>query len=65
MKTDLFIELRGVKTDSKQLIDTAKEIWKAEGNKVKDLDTLELYYKPDDSKCYYVINSDCKGFFSV
>lgn len=65
MKTELHIELNGVKTDYKILFDTVKEIWKSEGNKVKDLESMELYFKPDELKCYYVINGEAKGYFMV
>jgi len=65
MKTDLFIELNGKKTDYRQLMDTAKEIWKSEGNRVKDIEAMELYFKPDEGLCYYVINNECKGHFEV
>lgn len=65
MKTDLYIELNGQQTDYRQLMDTAKEIWKSEGNKVKDIQTMELYFKPDESSCYYIMNGECKGHFEV
>lgn len=66
MKSELFVQLNGKETDTKQLLETAKEIWKADGNKVKDLNTLELYFKPEEGKCYYVFNgegSDNNFFF--
>ncbi|MDR2904237.1 MAG: DUF6465 family protein [Clostridiales bacterium] len=65
MKTDFYIELNEQQTDYRQLIDTAKEIWKAEGNKVKDLQTLQLYFKPDESACYYIMNEECRGHFAI
>ncbi len=65
MRTEIYVEVGGKKTYSKTLVDTVKEIWKAEGNKVKDLENIELYFKPEESKCYYVINSDVKGYFEA
>lgn len=65
MKTELFIELNGEQTNYRTLIDMSKEIWKEEGNLVKDIDTLELYFKPAESSCYYVINKEVKGNFVV
>ena len=55
MKSDVFVQFRGDTVDTKSLMDTAKEIWKAEGNKVKDLHTVQLYLKPEEKKCYYVL----------
>lgn len=65
MKTDLYIQAQGKQTDYKMLIDMAKEIWKAEGKRVKDLVSVELYYKPEESNCYYVMNGSEKGQFFV
>ena len=58
MKSDVFVQFRGDTVDTKSLMDTAKEIWKAEGNKVKDLHTVQLYLKPEEKKCYYVFNGE-------
>lgn len=65
MTMDLFIEYNGKHTDHKVFLDTVKEIWKSEGNKVKDMETVELYYKPQEETCYYVINGSHKGHFQV
>jgi len=65
IKTELFIELNGKQTHYKTLTDTAKEIWKEEGKLVKDIDTMELYFKPDENSCYYVINGETKGNFYI
>lgn len=65
MKIDLFIEHAGKRMDYKTLTDMVKEIWKADGNKIKDLSSTELYYKPEESICYYVINNDVKGSFTT
>jgi hypothetical protein len=66
MKTEFYVEF-----DSKQVIlqdveDRAKIVWKEDGNKMKDLKSLQLYYKPQEQKVYYVFNGDSKGdFFGV
>lgn len=67
MKSELYIQSYGKETDTKKLLETAKEIWKADGNKIKDLHTIELYYKPEEGKCYYVLNgeSSADNFFLV
>ncbi len=63
MKTDLYIEYGGEQTNYKMLFEKAKEVWKEGGNKVKDLLTLELFYKPEEGRCFYVINGDITGSF--
>lgn len=67
MKSELYVQYQGNNVDTKQLLDTAKEIWKADGNKVKDLQSVELYYKPEEKKCYYVFNGEGSddSFFEV
>lgn len=61
----MFIEFKGNKIEQKQLTKLAKDIWVEQGNKVKDLKTLDLYYKPEESTCYYVINGDVTGSFNI
>lgn len=67
MKSELFVQFQGKDVDTKSLVDTAKEIWKADGNKIKDLNTIGLYYKPEEHKCYYVFNGEGSedSFFEV
>ena len=65
MKVDLFIEVNEHQVLSKDLVEKVKEIWKEEGNKVKDLQNLELYYKPLEQTCYYVINGTQKGSITL
>ncbi|MCL1936726.1 MAG: DUF6465 family protein [Defluviitaleaceae bacterium] len=45
----------------KDIIDKIKDEWKSNGNFVKDILNIEIYYKPLENICYYVINSSYKG----
>ena len=65
MQTELFIELNGEQVDTAVFMDNVKEYWKSEGNKIKDLKSVSIYYKPEESMCYYVLNGDIKGSFQV
>ncbi|MDR2166771.1 MAG: DUF6465 family protein [Clostridiales bacterium] len=65
MKIEYYVELVGEQTEMKRLSDIVKEIWKGEGNLVKDLVSMEIYFKPEEKMCYYVINRDVKGKFQV
>jgi len=56
MAQKVFVEFQGKKVEQKELVDKAKECWKNNGQRVSDLKTLELYYKPDENKCYAVYN---------
>jgi hypothetical protein len=63
MQVNLFIEVGGKQVDTSVFLDNVKEFWKSEGNKIKDLKSVQLYYKPDDGHVYYVINGDINGKF--
>lgn len=65
MKMDLFIELNGKQIDYKTLKERVKKDWKGAGKKIKELETLKLYYKPDEESCYYIINGETKGKIMV
>lgn len=65
MKENIFIEFQGKKVERKQLIDSLKALWVEQGNKVKDLKIVDLYYKPEESMCYYVINNEITGSFAI
>jgi len=65
MQVQLFVEVHGNQVDTTVFVDGAKEIWKSEGNKVKDLKSIQLYYKPEDGNVYYVLNGDKTGSFQA
>ena len=58
MKTSFYVEYAGKQVEEKDIIARVKELWVADGNKVKDLKTLNLYFKPEENAAYYVINDD-------
>lgn len=57
-KDNVYVEFKGNKVNHKDLIDKARGIWKESGNKVKDLTTIDVYYKPEEDKSYYVLNDN-------
>lgn len=65
MKANINIEFCGKAVSVKDLEDEAKLVWKESGKKIKDLRELDLYYKPEESTCYYVANATEKGSFHV
>lgn len=65
MKASVNVEYMGKKLDTKELLDEFKLIWKENGNKINEIDTLELYYKPEEAMCYYVVNVTQTGSFPV
>ena len=61
MKTEFFVEYDGQQKNLESIEETIKNIWKSDGNKMKDLKSLKIYYKPQENKAYYVFNGDSKG----
>ena len=65
MKAEYYVEFAGKQVDLKSFQEVIKEIWKGYGNLVKDLKTIDVYYKPEEFMCYYVINGELEGKFEV
>ena len=61
MKTAFYVEAAGKQAEEKEIIAKIKEIWVAEGNKVKDINELRVYAKPEDEAVYYIINDTVDG----
>ena len=61
MKTSVFVEYLGNQVEDKALISKVKELWVADGNKIKDIKDLKIYVKPEENAAYYVINDDING----
>ena len=65
MKVDFFVEYGGNRVDYNSLVTKIKDNWKSDGNLVKDLECVEIYLKPEENMCYYVINEQQKGSFEM
>jgi hypothetical protein len=65
MKVELYIQKDGAEVSQKSLVDKTKEIWQADGNKIKDMTSLDLYFNANENTCYYVINGENKGSFGL
>ena len=49
-----------------ELTERVKQIWTKDlGRKIVDIDTVDLYIKPEENKVYYVINKDINGDFDL
>lgn len=65
MKSRFFVQYQGNEFEEKEIITKIKEIWKEEGNKVKDLKELDIYVKPEEGKAYYTINGETRGSIDI
>ncbi|MDT8719388.1 hypothetical protein IAI10_22295 [Clostridium sp. 19966] len=58
MKSDLYIQFNGNEICESEIIKKVKEVWVSEGNKIKELKNLSVYFKVEDKTAYCVINED-------
>lgn len=58
MKSNVYVEYQGNQALMKDVLANAKKEWTAAGNKIKDIETLDLYVKPEENAVYYVINGE-------
>ena len=64
-KVEFNLEFADKQISYDDILKLAKDKWKADGNKATDLKKLELYIKPEESKTYYVANSEVNGEFDI
>lgn len=61
MKTAFYVEAYGKQAEEKDIVTKIKELWVAEGNKIKDIKEISIYAKPEDNAVYYIINGEVSG----
>ena len=61
LKSNVVVEYQGKQIACKDVLAEAKKVWVDGGNKVKDLNTVDLYVKPEENAVYYVFNEDESG----
>ena len=49
-----------------ELTERVKQIWTKDlGRKIVDIDTVDLYIKPEENKVYFVVNNEPVGDFDL
>lgn len=61
LKTTIRLQYGEKEVDTKDMIAAVKKVWTNEGRKINEIETLELYLKPEDYAVYYVINGTTTG----
>ena len=61
LKANLYVEFQVKKVDTKEVLAAAKKVWVEAGNKVKELNTVDLYIKPEEDAAYFVFNETESG----
>lgn len=66
VKVSINVQFGGKSYNTDELVKIAKDVWKYDlKKKVGDFKTVELYVKPEENQCYYVINGEVTGNFFI
>ena len=66
VKEEVNFQFSGKSYTSEDLIRTTRDVWKYDLNgKEEDIQSIELYVKPEENTAYYVINGDVTGSFFI
>lgn len=66
LKSEIHLQFGGNSYTEDELVKIAKDVWKYDlKQKVGDLESIELYIKPEDHAVYYVMNKDFTGSFYI
>ncbi len=65
MKSTLYIQSNGLEVKDSDLIAQIKKECTANGMKIKDIKTLNVYVKPEEGMAYYTVNEEIKGSISL
>ena len=66
VKEEVNFQFSGKSYTSDDLIRITRDVWKYDLNgKEEDIQSIELYVKPEENTAYYVINGDVTGSFFI
>ena len=65
MKINTFIQNYNKEIQTSEIEKRIKDLWKEQGKMVKDLDIIDIYIKVEENTCYYVINNEETGSFTI
>lgn len=66
LKETVYLQYMGKEIDKDDIVKQIKEVWTKElKNKVGDMHTLTIYFKPEENRAYYVINGDVTGYIAL
>jgi len=61
MKTAFYVEYQNKQAEESEIVNRIKDAWLGEGRLIKEIKTLNIYFKPEENACYYTINDDIQG----
>ena len=61
LKATMYVQYQAKEVTVEDIVEKAKEAYKAEGHRVSSIKSLKVYIKPEESAAYYVINENNAG----
>ncbi len=61
----IYVEIHGHKIDTNVQMNRFKELWKEQGNKIKDAKDVNLYINAEQNLVFYVVNDEITGSFEI
>ena len=58
---ETYIQIFGQEIRESELLEKIEEDYKAQGHRISSMKSLNLYVKPEEGACYYVINDTITG----
>lgn len=66
LKSSICVQFSGKSYSEEDLLKIARDVWKYDlKQKLGDLNSVELYVKPEENMVYYVMNKDFAGNFYI
>ena len=61
MKQQMFLQFNEQEVELSTVEANVKKDWKEAGKKLSEIESLDIYVKPQEGKAYYVINGEVEG----
>lgn len=61
VKEMICLQYQGKDITNDKMLSMVKSVWKQEGRNEKDIKSIDIYIKPEESQIYYVVNGDVTG----
>ena len=61
MKQQMFLQFNEQEVELSTVEANVKKDWKEAGKKLSEIESLDIYVKPQEGKAYYVVNKEIEG----
>lgn len=61
IKQQMFLQFNEQEVELSQVEANVKKDWKEAGKKLTEIESLDIYIKPQEAKAYYVVNKAVEG----